>query len=494
MTLPRIEVSRRAPETVRAEGLLMFRFEGAPLALPAAADRAAYEAAARRRRHKGARGETLMVPLAPGKGARLLLVAGLGAADRLDAETLHRAAAAAARLAQQERVGSLVVAPPRAAGKLGVEEIVRAVAEGLALGAYRFEPFLTEPSKRTPLLDKATICVGPKGPGAAVLAPAAAVVAAAKWARDVVNLPAAEIYPETMAAEIVRAVAGTAARARVFEPARIEREGMNALLAVGRGSERTPRVVHVVYKPRGRAKARVAFVGKGVTFDAGGYDLKNADGMDTMKCDMGGAAAAVGALVALARMKAPVEVHAVVGLVENLVSGRSYKPGDVLVTRAGKTVEVNNTDAEGRLVLADLLDYAKTTVKADAVVDVATLTGACCVALGNNCSGLFSNSDALAADLAAAAARAGEKLWRLPLIQEYRDGLKSDVADMKNTGGRFGGAITAALFLETFADAKRPWAHLDIAGPAFLKTEDPFFGKGATAAGLATLVEYALAR
>jgi len=207
---------------------------------------------------------------------------------------------------------------------------------------------------------------------------------------------------------------------------------------------------------------------------------------------MSGAAAVLAAVVALARLGAPVEVHGVMGLVENLVSGRAYKPGDVLATRRGKTVEVNNTDAEGRLVLADVLDYVRTRVRPDAIVDVATLTGACVVALGPMASGVMGNDQALIDRVLAAARRSGEKMWPLPLYDEYLDQLKSDVADLKNTGGRWGGALTAGLFLREFVDRTQPWVHLDIAGPAFANADHPFWGKGGTGAAAATLIELGL--
>lgn len=492
---PVVEPSRRPLAEARAEALLLLLsaedLAAAPFdVLPAALAAVARDEAARRR-FKAGRAETLAVAAGEGKDRRRVYVAGLGPRAACTPEILRQATAAGVRLAQADRAASLAAAVPAAAGDLDGFARTRAVAEGFLLGQYRFERFVTDADRHAHRVGR-LILAGLEGKAAgAALEQAEAVAQAAALVRDLVNLPAADLYPETFVAEARRAVRGTGLALEVLGPRELEREKMGALLAVGKGSEQPPRLVHVTYKPKGRAKARLAFVGKGVTFDAGGYNLKPGDSMDTMKCDMAGAAAVLGALVALARLGAPVEVHGIVGLVENLVSGRAFKPGDVLTSRAGKTIEINNTDAEGRLVLADALDYAAR-LRPAAIVDLATLTGACVVALGPQCSGLFTPDDALAETLSAAARRAGEKVWRLPLLEEYREQLKSDVADMKNTGQRWGGAITAALFLQSFAPKDVPWAHLDIAGPAFSTADHAFWGKGGTAAGMATLIEYAL--
>ncbi len=422
------------------------------------------------------------------------MLAGLGPDKGVTPESLRLAAAAAMRAALAARAGSVAVTLPAAAGGLDARARGLAVLEALALAGYRFDRHITDARRKPAGPRRVVLCAGDEARAvAAVRERAAAVAEASALARDLVNMPPNEMYPESFVAEARRAARGRGVRLEVFDPARLARERMGALLAVARGSVRPPRVLHAAYRPAGRAKARVVFVGKGVTFDSGGYDIKTTDSMGTMKCDMAGAAAAYAATLALARLRAPVEVHAVLGLVENLVSGDAYKPGDVLTTRSGKTVEINNTDAEGRLVLADLLDWSAQRLRPDAMVDLATLTGACVVALGPLSTGVFTPDDALAEALLAAARRAGEKMWRLPMYGEYRDQLKSDVADMTNSGQRWGGAITAALFLQSFVKDGVPWAHLDIAGPAFLSSEHAFWGKGGTGAGVATLVDYALA-
>jgi leucyl aminopeptidase len=268
---------------------------------------------------------------------------------------------------------------------------------------------------------------------------------------------------------------------------------MEALLAVAAGSDRAPRMVVLEHRPRGDAlpqadanPTRLALVGKGVTFDSGGLSLKTASGMETMKCDMSGAAAVLGAMQAIAELNLPVHVVGLMGLVENLPSGKAMKVGDVLRARNGVTIEVLNTDAEGRLVLADVLSYA-VDQRVTHIVDLATLTGACVVALGNDVTGLMANNQPWADQVLAAAAAAGELAWQLPLFEDYAEQIRGNVGDVKNTGGRPGGAITAAKFLERFV-AEVPWVHLDIAGPAFAEKENRWRDGGGTGCMVPTLV------
>jgi leucyl aminopeptidase len=268
--------------------------------------------------------------------------------------------------------------------------------------------------------------------------------------------------------------------------------GMGAFLGVNRGSVEPPQFIHLVYAPRRRARRRVALIGKGITFDSGGLDLKTAEGMAWMKGDMSGAAAVLGALKVLPRFRPAVEVHGIIAATDNMPSGSATKPGDVLRAMNGKTIEVNNTDAEGRLTLADAIAYARKEIKPHEIVDIATLTGACSIALGSLCGGAMSNDPALQGRVIAAGARAGERLWPLPLIDEYREGLRSEVADLRNTGPRPGGAITAALFIREFA-GDTPWVHLDIAGAAFTDKDLPYAAKGGVGFGTRTLIEYVLA-
>ncbi len=273
----------------------------------------------------------------------------------------------------------------------------------------------------------------------------------------------------------------------VWEPKRIASEKLAGLIAVARGSNEEPRFVRLRYRAKG-AKRRVALVGKGITFDSGGLSLKPAKSMETMKCDMAGAAAVLGTMTALGRLKPAIDVDGFIPITENLPGGKAQKPGDVIRFRNDKTVEVLNTDAEGRLILADALTLAADT-KPDAIIDLATLTGACMVALGTQVAGLFSNDQALADRLLKVSVETGEPLWQLPLVAEYKDDIKSAVADLKNIGGGHAGSITAALFLQEFVGTT-PWVHLDIAGPAFLEKGLPYAPKGGTGFGVRTLLRY----
>jgi len=269
--------------------------------------------------------------------------------------------------------------------------------------------------------------------------------------------------------------------------------GMGMFLAVGQGSAQEAKFIHLTYKPAKKPKKKVAFIGKGVTFDSGGYSLKPSQGMEDMKVDMSGAAAVISAIDAIATLGADIEVHAVAACCENLVSGHAYKLGDVLTSMDGTTVEINNTDAEGRLTLGDAITYVRAKIQPDEMFDFATLTGACMVALGPYTAGVMSDHEALLKTWMSASERSGEDMWRLPLNGRLREQLKSPIADMRNTGDRFGGAITAGLFLKTFAK-DTPWVHVDIAGPASVSSARPSQPKGGTGFAVATMIEYATAR
>ena len=307
-------------------------------------------------------------------------------------------------------------------------------------------------------------------------------------ARRLVNLPASEIYPESFADQCVRLGNEFGFEVEVWDEARLAEEKCGAHLAVGQGSRRPPRTVIMRHLKGETGAAPIGLVGKGVTFDSGGLSLKPSDSMLDMKCDMAGAAAVVGAMVAASRMDLPVNVIGFVGLAENMVSGDSYKLGDVLTARNGKTIEVHNTDAEGRLVLADTLDVA-VGCGVDRIVDLATLTGACMVALGQGVAGLMTNDQPLCDQVKQAADRVGEPAWQLPMFAEYEEHIKSSVADIKNVGdGRWGGAITAAKLLEEFV-GQTAWVHIDIAGPSFLSKPKPWIDAGGTGCFVDTLVE-----
>ncbi len=308
--------------------------------------------------------------------------------------------------------------------------------------------------------------------------------------RRLVNEPPGDMYPETFANRAADVAFECGMHGEIWDRERLEAERCGALLAVARGSSRAPRMIILRHEGASRNDPTLALVGKGVTFDSGGLSLKPSDGMLTMKCDMAGAATVIGAMQAIARLGLPVNVIALCGLVENMVSGRSYKLGDVLRARNGKTIEVHNTDAEGRLVLADVLSVAVDRGAAN-IVDLATLTGACVVGLGLDVAGVMTNDEAWGARVRAAADTCGELNWPLPMFEHFNDQIKSDVADIKNVGeGRWGGAITAAKFLEEFV-GETPWAHIDIAGPAFRDKPKPYCDAGASGQFVRTLVELA---
>jgi leucyl aminopeptidase len=417
-----------------------------------------------------------------------IVVVGLGPRRQLTAEVVRRAAAAGLRRARD--LGARTVAIELLGDRLSPRRRAHAVVEGAILGTYAFERYKREPNEKF----VAQLIV--QHPDARLAREVAAGVrtgetfARATWlARDLVNAPANEVHPTHLAgvAEEIAREAGL--RVEVLDRAECERLGMGAFLGVAAGSEQPPRFIHLTYVPRGRPSRRVAVIGKGITFDAGGLDLKTAEGMLRMKDDMSGAAAVLGIMRALPRLAPRVEVHGLIAATENMPSGSALRPGDIVRAMNGTTIEIGNTDAEGRLTLADAICYAAQRIKPDEVIDMATLTGACVVALGPLCSGLMSNDQRLAARLLAAAGVAGERMWQLPLIEEYREHLKSDVADLNNVGPRGGGAITAGLFLKEFA-GDLPWAHLDIAGPAFLEKDAPLAPKGGTGVAVRTLLAY----
>lgn len=425
----------------------------------------------------GKRYETTLLLAPPGAAARSVLVVGLGPRDELDSTVAFRAASAAARtLAGRPRSQ---VAFDLADG--WSEELVEAGVCGSLVGCVGSDLYRAQ-KKRTP---PAEVLWG--GVPAEAAHRGQIVASAVNLARRLVNEPPSELNPERFAAVAQQVAASCGLACEVWDVPRLEAERCQALLAVGRGSACPPRLVILRYFGGSPDDAPLALVGKGVTFDSGGLSLKPTDGMKTMKCDMAGAAAVLAALQAIAQLRLPLNVIGLCGLVENMVSGNAYKLGDVLRARSGKTIEVLNTDAEGRLVLADVLDVALQH-RPSRMVDLATLTGACVVALGTDVAGLMTNDAAFGAQVQEAAKEAGEAVWSLPMFPEFSEQLQSDVADLKNVGdGRWGGAILGAKFLEEFV-GRTPWVHLDIAGPAFLDSAKPWLDAGGTGFGVRTLV------
>jgi leucyl aminopeptidase len=425
-----------------------------------------------------------------GIASRRLMLVGLGKRDQLGTSAITDAIAAASRAVTVKQHQMLAVAVPEPASGFGWEEAAVAAGVGLMQGCVGPGLRKTKPERFAPL---ALQLVAPPG------APTTEVQAGARRAeiegravqltRELVDTPPCDLYPETFAQRAQRVAEQAGVECAVFDEARLQAENMNALMGVARGSDRPPRLVILRYR-RGSDTRTLGLVGKGVTFDSGGLSLKPNDGMVDMKCDMAGAAAVLGAIQAVAELQVPVNVLGVMALVENMPSGRALKLGDVLRARNGKTIEVLNTDAEGRLILADALSYA-VEQKADHLVDLATLTGACLVALGAQVAGLMSNHEGWSERVLRASREAGEKVWPLPMFPLYTEMLKSNVADLRNVGGtRYAGAISAAKFLEEFVGGV-PWAHLDIAGPAWEEHGSSSRDPGGTGFGVRTLVELA---
>lgn len=361
--------------------------------------------------------------------------------------------------------------------------------EGFLLGSYRFTAYKSEKNAQTHIRHVEVNCVNAASAKALQKSfeTVQTIVRATYIARDLVNEPANVIYPETFAQVAQKAAAEQKITIKVLKTPELKKEDMNLLLAVAQGSANAPCLVHMEYKPK-KAKRTVALVGKGVTFDTGGYSLKPPASMLGMKMDMAGAASVLATMWAVAALKLPVHVHGFMPMVENMLSDRSVRPSDVIRGRNGKSVEIDNTDAEGRLILADALNYAED-FKPDYIIDVATLTGACVVALGDEIAAIYSTDDKLRTSLEKASEHVGEKMWHMPLEKNYFSQYKSEVADFKNVGGREAGSITAALFLKEFV-AKTPWAHLDIAGPNEAQKDWPTCPKGATGYPVRTFINF----
>jgi leucyl aminopeptidase len=409
-----------------------------------------------------------------------LLAVGLGEVKSLDRGAAFRASAAAARrLADKER--------GRVAFYLGPAwpaQWIEAGVCGAMAGCHGQDLYRAE-KKRHPFAE----LIWP-GADQAVLRSGQILGESVNLARRLVNEPPSKIYPETFADAAAQVAGQCGLDIEIWDRDRLEAERCGALLAVSRGSARPPRMVILSRLGAGPDQPILALAGKGVTFDSGGLSLKPADSMKTMKCDMAGAAAVLAALQAVSRLALPVNVIGLIGLVENMVGGESYKIGDVLTARSGKTIEVLNTDAEGRLVLADVLSVAVDR-KAAKIIDLATLTGACMVALGLETAGLMTNNQNWCDFVAKTASDCGEPAWQLPMFDSYGEEIEGAVADIKNIGeGRWGGAITAAKFLEEFV-AGKPWTHIDIAGPSFLEKDKPWLDAGGSGAFVRTLVEVA---
>ena len=416
--------------------------------------------------------------------AERLYVFGAGKETEVSPRKARGLLRAAAKTLNRSGEASALLDFPLALKRMDAKETREFLLRSLFLADYGFPRYKSKDAEKTPL---AAIAVQPRGAFAGVEAreveDARAVAGVARLVRDLGNTPSNDMLPRDFADRVRKEAKARGVKATVLDKKAIRKERMGGLLAVNRGAVEEPRVVVLEYRGGRKGDAPVALVGKGVTFDSGGISIKPAEKMGDMKWDMMGAATAMGAVLAAADLRLGVNLVGIAALTENLPSGSSYKPGDVVRFRNGKTAEIDNTDAEGRVILADALDYAAEWNPA-VILDYATLTGAALVALGLEAAIVFTDDDALAKELVKAGERTDERLWRLPMWEEYRENIRSDWADMKNTGGRWGGSINGAMFLKEFVDPKRPWAHLDIAGTAYYDRDHAGYPVGATSFGL----------
>jgi leucyl aminopeptidase len=451
-------------------------FEGAAL------DGAAAQAAAASR-FTGAKGQTLDILAPTGVDAGRLVLVGAGKKDAYDAMAAEHAAASAYAAVKASGLTTLRIELPNGGGKNAAR-----AALGVRLASYRFDKYRTkEPEEKKPSVIKTQIVTPDADAALADFAPLAALADAVSFTRDLVSEPPNVLYPAEFARR-VKALESLGLEVEILGEPEMMKLGMGSLLGVGQGSIRESQLAVIKWNGAADKKAQpIAFIGKGVCFDTGGISIKPADGMEDMKWDMGGAGAVAGLMHVLAGRKAKVNAVGILGLVENMPDGNAYRPGDVLTSMSGQTIEIINTDAEGRLVLADAVWYCQDRFKPKFMIDLATLTGAIIIALGNDYAGCYANDEELGANLLAASNSSGEPLWRMPLPAQYDKNIDSMIADVKNTGGRPGGSITAALFIQRFTNGV-PWAHLDIASTAWKKPSSvPTIPEGATGFGVRLL-------
>jgi leucyl aminopeptidase len=497
-----VKVQRGSIESAEADVVIVNLFEGVEVLAGAtgAVDKALSGAITEVVRSGDYRGKLNELSVLYTRGtlpAQRVIVVGLGKVADFNLDRVRQAAAWSARKARDLGCKSIAtVAHGAGTGQIDAASAAQAVVEGVLLGLYDWREHRNTPRDRGPI-ESLTIVEFDESKFAAIESGAqagAGIAAGVNRARDLVNEPPNYLLPENLAQAAVKMAQETGVKCIVHDITWMRLQKMGALLGVTQGSANPPQFIELDYQ--GSEAAPIIFVGKGITFDSGGISLKPAEGMEAMKNDMGGAAAVIGAVEAVARLKLPVHVMGLIPTCENLPSGTAYRPADVLTARNGKTIEIISTDAEGRLILADALCYAAD-FKPQAVIDLATLTGACVIALGENvAAGYFCNDDDLSRQIKIASNNTNEKLWRLPLYDEYRDKVRSDNADIKNTGGRSGGVGTSAIFLEEFTSY--PWAHWDIAGmatdtigytPLTPRIRLPYVIRGGTGFGVRALVD-----
>jgi leucyl aminopeptidase len=481
---------------IKADAIMVYHYEGRkrPEGEAAAVDKALGGAITQLIKQGDIKGKLNEVTLIHSLGrlpAGRIAVVGLGKKKELDTNKIRGALAEACRYLRGKGIAS-VASGVQGAGidNIKIDDAVQAMTEGTVLGLYTFRRHMTKKENDSGEIKQFTIIGKEKRLLEKAIEKGQILAEAANWTRDMVNEPSNFMTPADMASAARQIARKYGLKVEVFEKEKIKEMRMGGLLGVSKGSQQTPRFIVLTYKGRESDDIDVALVGKGLTFDSGGISIKPSEHMEDMKGDMAGGAGVMGAIMAVARLKPKINVTALVPATENMPSGSAQKPGDVLTIMNGKTVEVVNTDAEGRLILADALSYANK-LGAKAIIDAATLTGACVVALGKICSGAFTNNQTLLDKVITASKEVGEPAWQLPMFDEYKEANKSNVADIKNTGNRYGGAITAAKFLEEFVD-KTPWVHLDIAGTADTDKEKGYLVKGATGVPVRTLVNVVL--
>ena len=418
------------------------------------------------------------------KSKRLLLISG-GSGRSFSAYDLRRIAGAAVRTLKSRGIRSFAFVAPSG---IGAQEAVRAIVEGAHVG--NFDPDYYRSDRKDQQIDAITVVTsGDKSALEKAATEAQIIGESQNFTRDLVNEPSNRMTPTILAERAKKMCAEVGLKCEVYGADKIKEMKMGAFWSVAQGSDEPPALIVMTYEPAGAPpKPVLGLVGKGITFDTGGISIKPADGMEKMKYDMAGGAAVLGAMRAIAQLKPSIPVTALVPAVENMVGSRAQRPGDIVTSLAGKTIEVLNTDAEGRLILIDAITYAQR-LGCTHLVDAATLTGAVVVALGYANAGVFANDDDMYTRFHSANAKAGEKMWRMPLDDEYKEQIRSSIADIMNTGGRWGGAITAAMFLKEFAE-DTPWIHLDIAGTAWTEDQKPWIAKGPSGIALRSLVEF----
>jgi leucyl aminopeptidase len=484
--------STDSPVNVRAGVLVLPVFQGPKGPVPGpGVKEVGLEQAYRDAKLTGKKQENLLVVHRDGDrfAAGAVLLVGAGDKADLTANVIRRVLGRAA--GALPRFGSVATTFPQAITGRGTADAAQATVEGIVLGTYRFDRYKTAKSE-TKALTRITVLGSARADakGARDAVKRGQVVAEAVcWARDLVNTPAGDMPPAQIAREAQKMAREAGLRCKVWGKPELEKGGFGGIIGVGAGSVNPPRLIELWYKGAG-TETPVALTGKGIAFDSGGLSIKDGKGMETMKMDMGGAASILATMKVIAALKPKINVIAAIPSSENMPSGSATKPGDVLTHRGGKTSEVLNTDAEGRLVLADALAYLAEK-KPKVIIDTATLTGACMIALGDQITGAMGNDDALFRDIGAAGDAVGETVWQLPLYGDYRRLIDSNVADVKNIGERYGGAISAAWFLAEFV-GDTPWIHLDIAGPAWAEKVSDLGPKGGTGVPVRTLVRYLL--